>query len=152
MTIKENLLLVKEDATNEEIENALKNAQANFVLKLKDGINTYIWERWLKLSWWEKQRISIARLFLKNPQIILLDEATRALDNKTENLIQKALDKLIVWKTSIIIAHRLTTITNVDKIYFLKDWNIVESGNYKELIDKKWYFYELSNSSHLMLN
>lgn len=152
MSIKDNLLLTKEDASDEEIKNALENAQAHFVFKLKDWVNTIIWERWLKLSWWEKQRISIARLFLKNPQILLLDEATSALDNKTENLIQKALDKLTNWKTSIIIAHRLSTITNVDKIYFLKWWTIVESWSYKELIDKKWYFYELSNSSHLMLN
>lgn len=152
LTIKENLLFAKNDATEEELYKALKNAQAHFVFDLKDWLDTIIGERWLKLSWWEKQRISIARLFLKNPSVIILDEATSALDNKTEVLIQKALDKLMKWKTSIVIAHRLSTIQNSDNIYVLKDWSIVENWNYDELMNKKWYFYELSNPSHLIIN
>jgi len=151
-TIKENLLFANQKATEKEIKQALKNAKADFVFKLKDWLNTVIWERGLKLSWWEKQRISIARLFLKNPQIIVLDEATSALDNKTEKEIQKALDKLIKWRTSIIIAHRLSTIQNADKIYMLENWKIVESGTYEELINKKAKFYNLANPEHLILN
>ena len=151
-TIKENLLFANPKATEKEIKQALKNAKADFVYKLKDWLNTIIWERGLKLSWWEKQRISIARLFLKNPQIIVLDEATSALDNKTEKEIQKALDKLIRWRTSIVIAHRLSTIQNADKIYMLENWKIVESGTYEELINKKAKFYNLANPEHLILN
>ncbi len=151
-TIKENLLYANKKASIKEIKKALENAQANFVFDLEKWLDTVIWERWLKLSWWEKQRISIARLFLKNPKILVLDEATSALDNKTEKQIQKALDKLMKWRTSIIIAHRLSTIENVDKIYFLENWQIVEFGTYQELINKKWKFYKLANPENLIIN
>lgn len=151
-TILENLKFANSKATIKEIEKALKNAEAHFVFKLKNWIKTLIGERWLKLSWWEKQRLSIARLFLKNPKILILDEATSALDNKTENLVQKALDKLLKWRTSIVIAHRLTTIQNADKIFMLENWEIVESWNYKQLIKKKGKFYNLANTEHLILN
>jgi ATP-binding cassette subfamily B protein len=96
-----------------------------------------IGERGLKLSGGEKQRISIARLFLKNPEILILDEATSALDNTTEKKIDAALKKLMKGKTSIIIAHRLSTIRHADVIYMLEHGNIVESGNYDELMSKK---------------
>lgn len=151
-TIKQNLLYASPKATKKDLLEALKNAQADFVFDLENGIDTVIWERGLKLSWWEKQRIAIARLFLKNPKIIILDEATSALDNKTERLIQKALDKLMKWKTSIIIAHRLSTIQNVDTIYMLENGQIVEQWNYKELMKKKGKFSELANPEHLILN
>jgi len=151
-SIKQNLLFAKEDASLEELELALKNAQADFVFWLELWIDTVIWERWLKLSWWEKQRISIARLFLKNPKFLILDEATSALDNKTEILIQKALDKLLKWRTSIIIAHRLTTIQNADKILMLENWKVVESWKYDELIQKQDKFFNLANPSHLIIN
>ncbi len=151
-TIRENLLFANKNATDDDIKKALKNAQADFVFKLKDWLETIIWERWLKLSWWEKQRISIARLFLKNPKIIVLDEATSALDNKTEKEIQKALDKLIKWRTSIVIAHRLSTIQNADKIFMLENGKIVESWTYTELINKKAKFFNLANPEHLILN
>ncbi len=120
-TIKENLLFASPKASDIQIKKALKDAQADFVFNLKKWLNTEIWERWLKLSWWEKQRLSIARLFLKNPKILILDEATSALDNKTEKLVQKALDKLIKWRTSIVIAHRLSTIQNANKIFMLEN-------------------------------
>ena len=151
-TVKNNLLFVNPKATKQELEKCLSLAEANFVFDLEKWINTVIWERWLKLSWWEKQRLSIARLFLKNPEILILDEATSALDNKTEKLIQKALDKLMKWRTSIVIAHRLSTIQNADKIFVLEKWKIVEEWNYQNLIDKKWKFYELSNPEHLTIN
>lgn len=151
-TIKNNLLYAKADASEEEMIQALKKAKADFVFKQKDGINTEIWERGLKLSWGEKQRLNIARIFLKNPEILILDEATSALDNKTEIEIQKSLDELILGKTSIIIAHRLSTIKKVDRIFVLENGQIVETGNYEELILKKGKFFELANPDKLVMN
>jgi ABC-type multidrug transport system fused ATPase/permease subunit len=127
LTIKENLLFANQNATLNEIWEALKKAEAIFLFDLENWIDTLIWERWLKLSWWEKQRLAIARLFLKNPKILILDEATSALDNKTEKKVQIALEKLMKGRTTIIIAHRLTTIKNVDKIFIMKNWEIIES-------------------------
>jgi len=152
LTIKENLLFANSKANKSDIKNALKKAEANFVFDLEDWINTLIWERWLKLSWWEKQRLAIARLFLKDPKILILDEATSALDNKTEKKVQIALEKLMKWRTTIIIAHRLSTIKNVDKILMLKNWEILESWNYKELMKNKKYFYELANPDNLVIS
>jgi ABC-type multidrug transport system fused ATPase/permease subunit len=152
LSIKENLKFVKPNATINEIKKALNNAQANFVFDLDKWLDTVIWERWLKLSWWEKQRLSIARLFLKNPEILILDEATSALDNKTEKLVQKALDKLMNWRTSLVIAHRLSTIQNADKIFMLEDWKIVETWKYDELMIKHGKFYDLANPEHLIIN
>lgn len=152
LSIKENLLFAKPNASDEEIKKALNDAQANFVFDLDKWLETVIWERWLKLSGWEKQRISIARLFLKNPKLLILDEATSALDNKTEKLIQKALDKLMKWRTSIVVAHRLSTIKNSDKIHVLKKWKIIETWNYEELMENKWDFFGLANPEHLIIN
>lgn len=152
MSIKDNLLFAKEGATDDEITQALKDAEASFVFDFTDGIDTVIWERWLKLSWWEKQRLSIARLFLKNPSILVLDEATSALDNATEKMIQKSLEKLMVWKTAIIIAHRLSTIQHVDNICMLENGKIVEQGSYKELMRKKSKFFSLANPEHMMIH
>lgn len=151
-TIKENMLLANPEASDDEIKLALKNAQADFVLKQKDWLDTVIWERWLKLSGWEKQRINIARIFLKNPEILILDEATSALDNKTEIEIQNSLENLMKNKTSIVIAHRLSTIKKVDKIFVVDAWEIVESWTYDELISKWWKFYWLANPDKLIIN
>lgn len=152
MSIKENLLFANPKASDKKIKDALTQAEANFVFDLEKWLDTVIWERGLKLSWGEKQRLSIARLFLKNPEILILDEATSALDNKTEKAIQKALDKLMKWRTSIIVAHRLTTIMDVDKILFIEHWEVIESWNYKELMKIDWKFAELASSNHLMIN
>ena len=152
LSILENLRFAKPKATIKEIKQALIDAQAEFVFWLENWLDTVIWERWLKLSWWEKQRISLARLFLKNPEILILDEATSALDNKTEKLIQKALDKLMKGRTSIVIAHRLSTIQNSDNIFVLENWKIVESWNYDELMFNKSKFYNLANPEHLIIN
>ena len=91
-------------------------------------------------------------MFLKNPKILVLDEATSALDNKTEKLIQKALDNLTKWRTSIVVAHRLSTIQNADKIFMLENWEIIESWNYDGLMNKKAKFFNLANPKHLMIN
>ena len=154
-TVRQNLEYALGKWTKKEnekkINEALKKAHADFIFDLKDWIDTVIWERGLKLSWWEKQRLSIARLFLKNPKILILDEATSALDNKTEKFIQESLDELMKWKTSIIIAHRLSTIQNVDKIFMLENWKIIEFWKYEELISKKGKFFELANPDNLIL-
>lgn len=150
-SIKANLEIAREKAKNEDIIDALKKAKADFVFCLKDWIDTVIWERGLKLSWWEKQRLSIARLFLKDPEILILDEATSALDNKTEKEIQKSLDNLMKWRTTIIIAHRLTTIKKVDRIFVLENWKIIETWNYDELIKSKWKFFELANPDKIIM-
>ncbi len=151
-TILENLKFAKPNASLKEIEDALEKAKASFVFKTEKWLHSIIWERWLKLSWWEKQRISIARIFLRNPEILILDEATSALDNKTEMEIQKSLNELLKWKTSIIIAHRLSTIKKVDKIFVIENWKIVESGNYKELMSIDWKFHRLANPDKMMIS
>ena len=137
LSIEDNLSFANPKASKKQIEKALCDAEAQFVFDLEDGIQTIIGERWLKLSGWEKQRISIARLFLKNPKILILDEATSALDNTTEQKIWKALKKLMKWKTSIIIAHRLSTIMKADRIFVFDGWKIVEQGSYDQLMKIK---------------
>lgn len=151
-SILENMLFAKVDATKEEIETALHKAKANFVFSSEKWLETIIWERWIKLSWWEKQRLNIARIFLRNPEILILDEATSALDNKTESEIQKSIEKLLIWKTSIIIAHRLSTIKKVDRIFVLDKGKIAEIWTYDELIAKWWKFFELANPDKMILN
>jgi len=152
LSIKENLLFANSKATKKDIEKALKKAEANFVFDLENGLDTIIWERWLKLSGWEKQRLSIARLFLKDPKILVLDEATSALDNKTELLVHRALEKLMKWRTTIIVAHRLSTIANADTIFMVEKWNIVEKWNYEQLMEKKGKFFNLANPDNLIIS
>ncbi len=134
-TIQENIAYGKPDATLQEIENAAKRANAmEFIDKFPERFNTIVGERGVKLSGGQRQRIAIARAILKNPSILLLDEATSALDSGSEQLVQEALDELMKNRTSIIIAHRLATIRNVQRIYVLKDGEIAEQGSHDELI------------------
>ena len=134
-SIKENIAYGKVGATDEEIIEAAKRANIHeYVMSLKDGYDTQIGERGVKLSGGQKQRISIARVFLKNPPILILDEATSALDNTTEILIQSALDELCKGRTTIVVAHRLSTIKNADEIAVISDGKIIEKGNHDELI------------------
>ena len=143
-SIKENLLFAKADATMEEIENACRIANIHdFIISQPDGYDTQVGNRGLKLSGGEKQRISIARVILKNPQILLLDEATSALDSISESAIQDALENLMVGRTSIVIAHRLSTIRQCDRIIVLDKGHIIEDGTYDELIAKNGFFAEL---------
>ena len=136
-TVAENIAYGKPGASREEIEQAAREAGAHsFISKLPQGYDTYVGERGVKLSGGEKQRISIARLFLKNPPILILDEATSALDNESELLVQKSLERLAKNRTTFTIAHRLTTIKNADRIIVLTEDGIVEQGTHAELLAK----------------
>ena len=145
-TIYDNLIYGKDDATMEEIIEAAKQAGAHdFISELPDGYNTYIGERGVKLSGGQKQRISIARVFLKNPPILLLDEATSALDNESEKLVQESLERLAKGRTTLTIAHRLTTIRNADKIIVLTEDGIAEQGSHAELMQKGGIYANMYN-------
>ena len=143
-TIRENLLYAKEDATEEEMIEALQKANIyDFVSKQEQGLDTQVGNRGLKLSGGEKQRISIARILLKNPTIFIFDEATSALDSISEQKIQEAIDPIIESKTSILIAHRLSTILAADEILVVKDGMIVERGQHKDLVNAGGVYQEL---------
>lgn len=143
-SVYDNICYGKPDATMEEIENAAKMAGAHeFIVNLPDGYHTYIGERGIRLSGGQKQRLSIARLFLKNPPILILDEATSALDNESELVVQKSLEKLAKGRTTLTIAHRLTTIKNASKIIVLTENGITETGTHKELIEKQGEYAKL---------
>lgn len=136
-TIRENIVYGKLDATEEEIVEAARLANIHdWVMGLEKGYDTEIGERGVKLSGGQKQRLSIARVFLKNPPILILDEATSALDNTTEILIQESLDKLSHGRTTIVVAHRLSTVRRADEIAVIEDGVITEKGTHEELLEK----------------
>ncbi len=143
-TIRENLLYAKEDATQEELDAACYIANLNdFIGAQPEGYDTLVGNRGLKLSGGEKQRLSIARVILKDPKILILDEATSALDSITENAIQEALEALMEGRTSIVIAHRLSTILKADRILVVKDGVIAEQGSHEELLARGGTYREL---------
>lgn len=143
-TIMENIRYGKPNATEQEVVEAARLASAyDFIMELEHGFDTYVGERGVKLSGGQKQRISIARVFLKNPPILILDEATSALDNNSEAVIQESLEVLSKGRTTITIAHRLTTIQNADLIVVMTADGIVEKGNHEELMKNKAYYYNL---------
>ncbi|EIF6168780.1 ATP-binding cassette domain-containing protein [Clostridium perfringens] len=145
-TIKENIMYGNPNATDEEVIEAAKNACLHdFIMGLEDGYDTFIGERGVKLSGGQKQRISIARVFLKNPAILILDEATSALDNVTEYEIQKALEELSKDRTTLVVAHRLSTVKNSDEIVVLTDKGIEERGTHEELINLGGVYSNLHN-------
>jgi ABC-type multidrug transport system fused ATPase/permease subunit len=134
-TIKENIAYGKPDATEEEIIEAARQANAlDFIQSFPEGMQTLVGERGVKLSGGQRQRIAIARAILKDPAILILDEATSSLDAESEKLVQDALDKLMAGRTTIIIAHRLATIRKVDHIYVISEGKIIESGTHEELV------------------
>jgi ATP-binding cassette subfamily B protein len=136
-TIQENIAYGKKDATLEEIQEAARKAHLEeFISELPDGYDTQIGERGLKLSGGQKQRLAIARMFLKNPPILILDEATSALDTETEKIIQQSLTELAENRTTLIIAHRLATIRNADRVIVVTKDGIVEDGSYRLLSSK----------------
>ncbi|PWX72792.1 ABC transporter ATP-binding protein [Clostridium perfringens] len=145
-TIKENIMYGNPNATDEEVIEAAKNACLHdFIMGLEDVYDTFIGERGVKLSGGQKQRISIARVFLKNPAILILDEATSALDNVTEYEIQKALEELSKDRTTLVVAHRLSTVKNSDEIVVLTDKGIEERGTHEELIKLGGVYSNLHN-------
>ena len=134
-SIRDNILYGRPDASDEEVIEAAKRASIHdYVMTLEHGYDTIIGERGVKLSGGQKQRLSIARVFLKNPPILILDEATSALDNTTEILIQGALDELCRGRTTIVVAHRLSTIKNAHQIAVVSGGEIVEKGTHEELL------------------
>lgn len=143
-TVKDNIGYGKSTASDREIIEAAKLAGAyEFIKSLPNGFDTYVGERGVKLSGGQKQRISIARVFLKNPPILILDEATSALDNKSEIVVQDSIEKLSKGRTTITIAHRLTTVQNADLILVMTREGIVERGSHQELMAKRGYYYNL---------
>ena len=134
-SLRENIAYWKPDATEQEIIAASKMAKCHdFISKLKDWYDTFVWERWIKLSWWERQRVAIARAILENKRILVMDEATSSLDSESEKFIQDAMDEVMRNKTCIVIAHRLSTIIKMDKIIVMDNWKIVESWSHNALI------------------
>ncbi len=143
-SVKENIMLAMPGATDEQVVEAAKAANAHdFIMSLPEGYDTEVGERGVKLSGGQKQRIAIARVFLKNPPILILDEATSALDLESESIIQDTLLKLSKDRTTIVVAHRLSTITHADTIYVMREGTIAERGTHRELLDKRGVYYDL---------
>lgn len=143
-TVYENIAYGRPEASREDVIQAARLAGAHeFITELKDGYDTYVGERGVKLSGGQKQRISIARVFLKNPPILILDEATSALDNESEHIVSQSLERLAQGRTTVTIAHRLTTIQNADRILVLSGGKIAEEGSHQELLEKRGNYYQL---------
>jgi len=149
-TIRDNIIYGKPDALEEELNTAVKMSNLTaFISTLPEGLDTEVGERGVLLSGGQKQRISIARVFLKNPEILILDEATSSLDNESESIIQEALWQLSRNRTTIIIAHRLSTIMKADKIYVMKNGEVVEEGTHQELLEQNGYYKTLADKGTL---
>ncbi len=143
-TILENLSYwSKEKIPEKVLKKAISQAECSFIYDLKNWLDTEIWERWVRLSGWQKQRLAIAKIFIKNPKIILLDEPTSALDSFSEEKISTALNNLFKWRTVIIVAHRLQTVKQSDDIIVLEKWKIIERWNHEKLMKKKWVYYKM---------
>ena len=149
-TVLENIRFGNPDATDAEIEEAAKAAYAHsFIMDLPDGYETNVGERGIKLSGGQKQRIALARMFAKNPKIIILDEATSALDNLSQTEVQKAFSHLLSGRTVIAVAHRLSTIIDFDMILVMHEGKVVEKGSFEELLELRGYFHKLVQGNTL---
>ena len=149
-TIFNNIAFGVEDATMEDVVAAAKIANAHeFIMEKEDGYNTNIGDRGMRLSGGQRQRLSIARAILKNPPILILDEATASLDTESERLVQEALDRLMSSRTTIAIAHRLSTIKNSDEIIVMHEGKIVERGKHEELLALNGYYKKLTDMQSL---
>jgi ATP-binding cassette subfamily B protein len=143
-TVRENICYGTFDATLDEVTAAAKIAEAHeFITKLPDGYDTIVGERGIKLSGGQRQRISIARAVLKNPPVLILDEATSSVDNETEAAIQRSLEKIAVGRTTIVIAHRLSTVRNADQIFVLANGQLQERGKHEELVENAGIYHTL---------
>ncbi len=152
-TVKDNIRYGRLDATDEEIVDVCKKLDIhNFIITLKNGYDTYLRDGGNELSQGQKQLISFARAIIRNPKILILDEATSSIDTETEHDIQGAINKMLVGRTSLIIAHRLSTIVGADRILVMKDGVVVEDGNHKTLMEKKGYYHKLYTNQFKELN
>jgi ATP-binding cassette subfamily B protein len=143
-TLRENIVFGRHDASEEELIEAAKNANIyDFIKELPEGFDTLVGEHGVKLSGGQKQRVSIARAFLKNPSILIFDEATSSLDTYSETLIQESMEKLCKGRTTIIIAHRLSTVKNADYTYVLQKSELIEQGTHEELLKQKGQYFDL---------
>ena len=143
-TIYDNLVYaLKEKPTDVLLKKVIKAAKCEFIYDFTEWLQTEIWERWVRLSWWQKQRLAIAKIMLKNPDIILLDEPTSALDSFNEEEISQALSNLFKWKTVIIVAHRLQTVKSADRILLFEDWKVIEDWTHQSLIRKNWKYKKM---------
>ena len=150
-SISNNILFGKTNHTKQEIEAAAKLANAyDFIMATEHGFDTIIGERGSKLSGGQRQRIAIARALLHNPPILILDEATSALDNESEKLVQQALDQLRTGRTTLVIAHRLSTVQDADEIIVLDKGRIVERGKHQALLEAKGYYFKLHNMTQTL--
>lgn len=145
-SIRDNILFGKLDASENEVVEAARAANAHeFISSLKDGYETECGERGVQLSGGQKQRITIARAIIRNPIVLLLDEATSALDVQSEQVVQEALDRIMVGRTTIVVAHRLNTIKKLDSIAFVAEGKVVERGTYAQLKSKRGAFFNLAS-------
>jgi len=152
-TIRDNILYGKPNATEAEVIEAAKQANAyDFIMSFPDKFETLVGDRGIQLSGGQRQRVAIARAVLKNPSILILDEATSSLDSESERLVQEALDKLMIGRTSIVIAHRLSTIRNADKIVVLQKGEVVEMGTHQELMTSTSGLYQKLSKLQYELN
>ncbi len=142
-TIRDNLLYAVDDATEEQLSNAVKLSKCEFIYNFPDGLNTEIWEKWVRLSWWQRQRLAIAKIFLKNPKIIVLDEPTSSLDSFSEEAITEAMNELFRNRTVIIIAHRLQTVKNANDIIVIDEGIVIERGTHADLLQQWWSYAKM---------